>query len=146
MRTVIDFSMALLLLLVSPLASASLLDSEVVKCGPYVTLERTNLKELGPLKLRVVYREIRNPYTHFKKVITNQTIAYETHPNGKRVAGVLDFYTFEDDRPLLLYADGDYLVIKHKYGTHMTPLIGLYSSPAPAFEATRFYNSENPCE
>jgi hypothetical protein len=136
---------SLLLFLLPFGASASYFDSDEVKCGPVVSIKRTNLQELGELKLRIVYREVRNPYTHLQKTITQQTIAYETFPNGKRVAGVLDFYQFESDRPIVIYADGDYLVIKHKYGTHMTPLLGLYSSPAPAFEATRFFNSENPC-
>jgi hypothetical protein len=134
------------LLLTTPLASASLLNHSEVKCGPVVSFQRADLKEVGPIHLRLVYREIRNPYTRFRKVRANQTIAFETFPNGQRVSGFLDFYQFDADRLPIIFLDGEYLVIRHKYGTHMVPIDSLYTFPSPTFEATRFYNSENACK
>ncbi len=114
-----------------------------IKCGP---IKSFTVPNLGILKVRLVYKEEKNIYDLYKPYNTAETVAYEASSEDKKLTGVLDFYGTDSNKPLEFTINGQFLEIKHKYGTHDVSILRLFSVPSAEYDASRFYPGSFPCK
>lgn len=117
-------------------------DTDNIKCEAVQTF---NIANYGILKVRYMYHEVRTIYNWYRPYKTLETFAYEASANGQITRGVLDFYSGDATHPLTVEEAGKYLLISHKYGTHMIPYDNLFIGYDVTHDATKYYPGWIPC-